>query len=93
MPTVKDSNFHNELHEKFTKNRYYKIKKSFVENNEVNEVIVNLTYYPSKKIFMGENKKTGNISLELYWADNVQTDDTIQFTDPHSTHNTYLLYC
>ena len=42
---------------------------------------------------MGENKKTGNISIELYWADNVQTDDKIQFTDPHSTHNTYLLYC
>jgi len=92
MADGKYSDFHNELHEKFSKNINFKTKKSFVENDKVNEVIVNLTYDPSKKIFMGKNKKTGNLNIELYWADKFQTDDGIHFTDPHSRHSTYVLY-
>jgi hypothetical protein len=92
MADGKYSDFHNELHEKFSKNRYCKTTTPIIENEEVKKVIVYLTYEPSKKIFMGENKKTGNLNIELYWADKFQTDDGIHFTDPHSGHSTYVLY-
>ena len=80
MSEQKYSDFHNELHEKFSKiNQHFTIKK--LKSNEINE----FTYSINNKYFIFQNK-TNRIILELYW-----TDDGVVFTDPFSNGEKYQI--